>query len=530
VKAFVALYDELDATTSTNAKVAAVARYFRETPAADAAWGLFFLSGRRFKRLLPYRLLVEWTEREVGLPEWIFGECYGVVGDLGEVCALLLDARAAEEREELPLHEWVARIAALPGLEPEEQRAAVVGWWRRLAPRERYVLNKLLTGELRVGVSATLVVRAVAAAAAIPAELAAQRLMGEWEPSAALFAALVAPEGEEVATPGAASRPYPFYLASPLEGPAAALGDRVEWLAEWKWDGIRCQLLRRGDATHLWSRGEELVTERFPEVVQAAEALPAGLVLDGEIMAWRDGPLPFAVLQRRIGRKALGPKILAEAPVGFVAYDLLEQDGRDARALPLDERRARLAKAIERARDPRLVLSPAVDAPDWDALASLREEARHRRVEGLMLKRRSSPYRQGRRRGDWWKWKIDPFTIDAVLIYAQTGSGRRASLFTDYTFAVWRDGELVPVAKAYSGLTQAEIDELDRWIRRNTRERHGPVRVVEPVHVFELAFEGIAESPRHRSGIALRFPRMARWRKDKPASEADTLATLRRLL
>jgi DNA ligase-1 len=357
------------------------------------------------------------------------------------------------------------------------------------------------------------------------------RLMGNWEPSAAAFAALIAPErpGDEP------SQPYPFCLASPLEAPVEALGDRDEWLVEWKWDGIRAQLIRRAAQTFLWSRGEELITDRFPEIVDEAAALPDGTVIDGEILAFEHGePRPFADLQRRIGRQLRVREMALDVPAAFVAFDLLEDEGRDCRDQPLRHRRERLRTIVETGADGRterrLRLSQVLAAPTWQTLGDLRARSREHGVEGLMLKRWSSPYRPGRKRGDWWKWKIDPYTIDAVLIYAQPGSGRRASLFTDYTFGVWHEGELVPIAKAYSGLTDDEIDELDRWIRRHTTERFGPVSAVEPTHVFELGFERIARSTRHRSGVAVRFPRILRWRRDKPAREADTLAALRALV
>jgi DNA ligase-1 len=394
------------------------------------------------------------------------------------------------------------------------------------------VLNKLLTGELRVGVSQTLVERALAEVAGLPPPALAHRLMGAWEPTAAFYENLLAAEGAQAEDD---SRPYPFYLASPLESAGLAdLGERGDWQIEWKWDGIRAQLLKRGGAVYLWSRGEELITERFPELARAAQSLlPDGTVLDGEILAWRDGrPLPFAVLQRRIGRKKLTEKVLAEAPVVFVAYDLLEDEGRDVREAPLAERRAALERRLEGGR-PFFLPSPVIEtieAPAWDEVARIRDEARERGVEGLMLKRLSSPYRTGRRKGDWWKWKIDPFQVDAVLVYAQAGHGRRANLLTDYTFAVWSDGELVPFAKAYSGLSDPEIAALDGWIRRHTLQKFGPVRAVEPVQVFEVAFEGIARSPRHRSGVAVRFPRISRWRSDKTADQADTLESVQALL
>jgi DNA ligase 1 len=418
------------------------------------------------------------------------------------------------------------RLLPLREATEERKREAVLSLWRSMPLREIFLVNKLLTGELRVGVSRTLAVRALAQHAGLDPGVVAHRLMGAWQPTAQGFAQLVAGDVHDADL----SRPYPFFLASPLEDPPAALGDRAGWQAEWKWDGIRAQLVRRGGGAWLWSRGEELITDRFPDLREVSEALPDGTVLDGEVLAYAgSAPLPFSVLQRRIGRHKLTPAILAEAPAAFVSYDLLEMEGRDLRASPLAERRALLSRLVA-GRSDRLVLSEEVHGESWEALAALRSEARRRGVEGLMLKRRDSPYRSGRPRGDWWKWKIDPYSIDAVLVYAQPGSGRRANVLTDMTFAVWDGGELLPVAKAYSGLTDEELDGLDRWIRQHTLARFGPVRQVEPLHVFELHFEGIAESPRHKSGVAVRFPRIARWRTDKKPRDADTLQSLRALL
>jgi DNA ligase 1 len=529
LKRFATLYEALDRTTSTNEKVAALVSYFSSAPPEDAAWAVWFLTGRRLKRFLGGRLLAGWALAEAVVPDWLFEESYASVGDLAETISLVLDGRGeTDEAPELPLSRWMKeRLLPLRGKPEEEQRREVTAWWRGLPRWETFVLNKLLTGELRVGVSQTLVERALAQVAGVPPPVIAHRLMGAWEPTAPFYEGLFSPgaPGED------GSRPYPFYLASPLEQPVESLGDPADWLVEWKWDGIRAQLLRRGGAVHLWSRGEELITERFPELSRSALALlPDGTVLDGEIMAWREGrPLPFAVLQRRIGRKKLSDKILAEAPAAFVAYDLLEHEGEDVRGLPLARRREVLERLLENGR-PFFPVSPGVLERTWEEVARAREAARERGVEGLMLKRLDSPYKTGRKRGDWWKWKIDPFTIDAVLIYAQPGHGRRANLFTDYTFAVWSGGELVPVAKAYSGLSDEEILSLDGWIRKNTREKFGPVRSVEPVQVFELAFEGISLSSRHKSGIAVRFPRIARWRTDKRPDQADTLEGIRELL
>ena len=527
MKRFADLYDALDSTPSTLAKVAALVRYFQEAPPADAAWALYFLTGRKLKRLLPTKLLVTWTLELTALPEWLFAESYAVVGDLAETISLLLDTTQPSASADLPLATWMAtRIVPLKKLAPEAQREAVLRYWRELSRRELYLVNKLLTGELRVGVSATLVLRAIAQVTGLPAATIAHRAMGTWEPTPEAFQALIQPD----AMSDDVSRPYPFYLASPLETEPQALGPREAWQVEWKWDGIRGQLLRRTGQTFLWSRGEELITERFPEILAAAQALPDGTVLDGEVLAYEGGhPLPFARLQRRIGRQKPTPTVLREAPAVFMAYDLLEFAGADLRELPLLERRAKLEALLLPLGQP-FVLSEVLHESTWASLASLREEARARNVEGMMLKRTDSPYKTGRKRGDWWKWKIDPFSVDVVLLYAHPGSGKRANLFTDYTFAVWQGETLVPVAKAYSGLTDEEIGVLDKWIRGHTLERFGPVRAVEPSQVFELHFEAIAPSPRHKSGIALRFPRIARWRNDKPANEADTLETLQKLI
>jgi len=520
------LYEALDRTTSTNAKVAALAAYFREAPPADAAWAVFFLTGRRLKRVVPSAGLRQWAQDATGLPEWLLYESYSAAGDFGELVALALDAVPPGPAEpDVPLAAWVEeRLLPLQQADAAAQREHVIRWWLGLPRAERFLLNKLLTGEFRVGVAETLVMRALGEAIDAEPTVVAARMMGDWSPSAVWFESLKTP-GDG----GDPSQPYPFFLASPLEGEPHALGDREAWLVEWKWDGIRAQLVRRKGQTWLWSRGEELITHRFPEITAAATHLPDGTVLDGEVLAFQhDRPLPFSALQQRIGRQKQVAQIMQAVPAVFVAYDVLEAGGRDLREAPISERRATLKTIL--AGGGVLRISEEVTAASWEALAALRHESRERGVEGFILKRRDAGYGVGRKKGAWWKWKIDPYTVDAVLIYAQPGNGRRASLLTDYTFGVWDQGQLVPVAKAYSGLSNAEIEQLDTWIRRHTVERHGPVRAVEPVQVFELGFEAIAPSSRHKSGIAVRFPRMLRWRTDKPAREADTLDTLRGLL
>ncbi|MBI3411418.1 MAG: ATP-dependent DNA ligase [Planctomycetes bacterium] len=527
MRAFATLYSRLDSTTKTNRKLGALRDYFSTAAPADAAWAVHFLVGRTLKRLINSRELQTWGAAAAGIPDWLFLECYSAVGDMAETLALLLPPPA--ESTPLPLHYWVeAVLARLGSLAEDEKRAALVNAWQSMDREQRLVWNKLITGGFRVGVSHKLVVRALAEAGGLPAATVAHRLMGDWTPSAEFFQQLLAKEGGTAEV----SRPYPFFLAYPLEDPPESLGSITDWQCEWKWDGIRAQLLRRQGKTYLWSRGEELVTERFPEISEEAERLPEGTALDGEILAWKDGAvLPFALLQQRIGRKKLGPKILDDVPVALLTFDILEKEGQDVRAMPLSERRKYLAEILERLFLPRhILLSPMVEAASWEALAAAREGSRTRNVEGVMLKRLDSPYGVGRQRGPWWKWKINPHTVDAVLIYAQLGHGRRASLHTDYTFGVWHDGELVPFAKAYSGLTDEEIREVDRFVRNHTLERFGPVRRVEPTLVFEIAFEGIQKSTRHKSGIAVRFPRMARWRHDKKAEEADTLERLKGMI
>ncbi|MDT3678591.1 MAG: ATP-dependent DNA ligase [Burkholderiaceae bacterium] len=544
MKRFAELYAQLDATTSTTRKVDAMGRYFTQAPADDAAWAAYFLAGGRPHRLIPVRALVDAALRTSALPEWLFAESYDAVGDLAETVALLLPEPA--HRVDRGLAEWMTQhVLPLRGEPPAQIESAIVDLWQALDAHERFVLNKLLTGEFRVGVSRQLVLRALGRAFGVDEKRLAHRFVGyadgTHEPDANAFRALVSPDDAD----GSASlgHPYPFFLSHPLQQPPETLGDIGDWIVEWKWDGIRAQLVRRGGQTWLWSRGEELVTERFPEVVDSAHALPDGTVLDGELLAWdaqTERPLSFATMQRRIGRLKLGPKLLREAPVALLAFDLLEHGGEDLRETPLAQRRARLEAIIAPRTTPTLLLSPRIEAPDWDALARLRQESRSRSVEGMMLKRAQSAYGVGRTKsaavGDWWKWKIDPLSVDCVLVYAQPGHGRRASLYTDYTFAVWSGPPedatrtLVPFAKAYSGLTDTEIREVDATVRRTTIERFGPVRVVTPTMVFELGFEGIQRSTRHKSGIAVRFPRMLRRRLDKPIEEADALQALEALL
>ena len=545
MKAFADLYAQLDATTSSKAKLGALAAYLRNAPDADAAWAVYFLAGGKPRQLVPVRVLASFAQAASGLPEWLFDECYQAVGDLAETIALVLPE--ADHADNASLAEWMeTRLLPLRGQPPEVVLPQLATLCRGLPLHARLVLMKLITGAFRVGVSRLLVTRALAEVGSTDPKHVAQRLMGYTDiaqaPTAQRYRALLA----DVSTDGPAlqtGHPYPFFLAHPLQADVLAfdamLGPPAHWQVEWKWDGIRAQLVRRADGAWLWSRGEELITDRFPELSAMAQTLPVGTVLDGEIVVWREGRVqPFALLQQRIGRKTLNARVLRDAPAVLLAYDLLEWQGHDWRERPQGERRAQLERVVAEHVHPALELSPLLDGEDWHHLARQREASRELGVEGLMLKRRDARYGVGRTKdvGVWWKWKIDPFSVDAVLIYAQRGHGRRASLYTDYTFAVWDappdapERKLVPFAKAYSGLSDAEIRQVDAAIRKTTLETFGPVRSVAPTMVFELGFEGIARSSRHKSGIAVRFPRMLRWRHDKPVAEADTLQTLESLL
>ncbi len=526
MRRFAELFVALDGTTRTNAKVAALAEYFMHAAEQDRLWTVALLSGRRPKRAVTATKLREWAAERAGIPLWLFEESYPVVGDLAETIALILPP--TERVEDRSLTHWIDRLRGLASADDAEKKAMILNSWDSLGTVERFLFNKLLTGGFRMGVSQKLMTRALARATGLDEAELAHRLMGDWSPERTSWEALILSNDPAADR----SKPYPFCLAYGLEGGPESLGNPSDWLAEWKWDGIRGQLILRGGAHHLWSRGEELMTDRFPELAAARDWLPDGTVIDGEMLVWMENaPQPFALLQKRIGRKTVPKTLLAEAPVRMLANDLLEWQGRDIRDLAFGERRKILAKALENIPEQAPVgLSQAIRFDSWEGLAAVREGARGRGAEGVMLKRLSAPYLGGRRRGDWWKWKLDPFSVDAVMVYAQAGHGRRATLFTDYTFAVRDGAEFVPFTKAYSGLTDAEFNEITRWIRKNTLERFGPVRRVEPALVFEIGFEGIQASSRHKSGVALRFPRMLRWRRDKPVDEVNTLDDLKAML
>ncbi len=535
---FTQLYAALDETTSTNRKVKAMVNYFDEAPPEDACWSVYFLSGRRPKRLLSSRAMRRWaaaaaeleqigSDQTAPMPEWMFEACYGEVGDLAETISLVVPTE--ERGAPRPLHYWVEeRLLPMRAMEEDEQQAEMTRIWKQFTQAERFVWTKLTTSALRVGVGKKLLIRALSEFSGIDKSVLSHRLMGPWKPSAEFYEQLLS----EDETDAAASQPYPFCLARPLEDDVETLGSPDDWLIERKADGIRAQLIRRQGEVFIWSRGEEQIGHQYPEVREAVQAyVPDGTVVDGELLAFKnDEVLPFGQMQRRIGRKNVSKQMQREVPVVFVTYDLLEMGGHDVREEPLHERCAMLDRLAEdHFTNEKLRLSPLLDG-SWEELQELREESRERKMEGFMLKRRDAPYVGGRKTGIWWKWKVDPYTLDAVMLYAQPGSGRRASLFTDYTFGLWQGDELKPFAKGYFGLTDDEFEEITRWVRRNTVDRFGPVRQVEPELVFEIAFEGVRRNNRKDIGMSVRFPRMARWRRDLSPSDADSVDDLARLL
>lgn len=528
MKNFANLIATLGTQTKTNEKTNALVAYFQQANNQDKVWVIALFIGKRPKRAVSSTLVKQWCAETVGIPDWLFNECYHTVGDLSETVALLLNKQQSDSGSDWPLHHYIEQFMLLEKKPESEKKAFMLQCWQDLSSTEAlFVFNKLLSGTFRIGVSKQLVIKALSKVTGLEPAVIAHRISGNWNPASTSFDTLLADNGAVFE----ASKPYPFCLAYPIEGSPEALGDIREWSAEWKWDGIRGQMIKRRNECFLWSRGEELITDRFPEYGPIFDLLPDNIVLDGEIIAAKDKiPLPFAVLQKRIGLKKVTPKVQTEYPVAFFVYDLLEYNGVDFRKTPFDTRRVVLEELVNTMAHPLLHLSPAVVADSWEALMGMREKSRLNLSEGLMLKRKNSVYQTGRKRGDWWKWKIDPLTIDAVMIYAQKGSGKRSNLYTDYTFAV-KDGEqYVPFAKAYSGLTDAEIAQVDAFVKRNAVEKFGPVRTVKPQLVFEIAFEGISISKRHKSGVALRFPRISRWRHDKTVDDINTLDDLKGLL
>ena len=528
VGGFASLVKVLGTSTKTNDKLDALIHYFETANDKDKVWVIAIFSGRRPKRIVNSSLLASWCVELAGIPDWMFGECYHTVGDLAETITLLLpESDISSLTEQKPLHYYIEQFITLDKKDESIRKQYIIDSWQVMNSDERFVFNKLITGEFRIGVSQKVMVNALAKLTSMEASVIAHRISGKWDPSTISFHDILHLNDDFIDH----SKPYPFYLAYALDEDPNTLGDPNKWQVEWKWDGIRGQVIKRNDELFVWSRGEELMTDKFPEYHVLKDILPNGIAIDGEIIPSIDAkPLPFALLQTRIGRKNITKKQLQEAPLTFFAYDLLEYEGEDWRTKSLRERRIQLEKIIQSISTPIIILSPVVEFNNWDELIELRKSSREKGAEGFMIKRKSSAYQVGRKTGDWWKWKIEPLVIDCVMIYAQKGAGRRSNLYTAYTFAVKNGDKLVPFTRAYSGLTDKEFNQVDAFVKRNSIEKFGPVRTVKPELVFEIAFEGIAASKRHKSGVALRFPRMSRWRQDKKPDEINTLDDLKKML
>ncbi|MGN6266753.1 MAG: ATP-dependent DNA ligase [Ginsengibacter sp.] len=524
---FAELVTELSSSTKTNDKLQSLVDYFATGPDEDKVWVIALFSGRRPRRSVNLKLMRQWCIELAQIPDWLFTECHHTVGDFSETLALLLSKTETLQRENQSLSYYLQKLISIEKEDEAVKKNFIVESWQQMNAEEKFVFNKLITGAFRVGVSQKTIVNALAKVVDVSPSIIAHRISGNWDPLTTSFNDLLS---ETVAVTDF-SKPYPFYLAYAIDDSVENLGEPQLWQAEWKWDGIRGQMIKRNNELFVWSRGEELMTDKFPEYFILKDLLPDGIVLDGEIIPAVDGrPLPFAVLQTRIGRKNISKKQLQEAPISFFAYDVLEYNYEDWREKTLIERRNKLEEILSSFQNKSIHISEKINFDSWDELAEIRNESRNRNSEGIMLKRKDSVYKVGRKRGDWWKWKIDPLTIDCVMVYAAKGSGRRSNLYTDYTFAVKDGNELITFTKAYSGLTDKEFAQIDYFVKRNSLEKFGPVRTVKPELVFEIAFEGIAASNRHKSRVALRFPRMNRWRKDKTVDEINTLDDLKEML
>lgn len=524
---FARLVTEIRTSTKTNDKIQSLVDYFALAPDEDKVWVIAIFSGRRPRRAVNSRLMRDWCSEITSYPSWLFDECYHTVGDLAETLALLLPETKGDAQINKNLAHYLETFISIEKQDESVRKKFIIDNWNQMNRDERFVFNKLITGSFRIGVSQKTIVNALSKTVHLSASIIAHRISGNWDPVTTSFDHLLS----ESASVSDFSKPYPFYLAYALEDVPETLGDPAEWQAEWKWDGIRGQIIKRNTELFVWSRGEELMTDKFPEYFILKDLLPEGVVIDGEIIPAVDGkPLSFSVLQTRIGRKNISKKQLQDAPICFFAYDILEFNGQDYREKTMAERRLKLEEIIVPIKNKSIQISEIINFTSWKDLEETRKNSREMNSEGIMLKRKNSTYKVGRKRGDWWKWKIDPLTIDCVMIYAQKGSGRRSNLYTDYTFAVKDGDKLVPFTKAYSGLTDKEFAQVDNFVKRNSIEKFGPVRTVKPELVFEIAFEGIAASKRHKSGVALRFPRMGRWRKDKSIDEINTLEDLKTML
>jgi DNA ligase-1 len=555
ISTFPLLYCALDEAKSTSVKISLLVRFLAESPRKEAQWGLFLLSGGKVRRVITTTQLRKLAASLSDIPDWLFEESYQLVGDLAETVSLLLPNSGITVTGENALtsqssshfsyvYEWGMQLSHLADCPDEDRKLSeITSLLAPLSTRERLVFGKLLTGGLRIGVSKATVIKAIALHYHLDEGTVAYLLVGKNRIEDFDLSTILNAQAHGRSNSLA---PYPFALAHPI--PLATgrdenvgkpsweeLGTPSTWIAEWKWDGIRAQIVVRENGIAIWSRGEEVVSETFPELCELKHILPHDTVIDGEIIAFdaeQLRPAPFARLQQRLNRKKVSKNLLTTVPITFIPYDVLELRGEDLRSHATSERRRILAEMLHSGEvfNSRILQNQPLEWRTWEELEELHSSSRDIPAEGLMLKRADASYPEGRKRGNWWKWKVAPFTVDGVLVYAQKGHGRRANLYSDYTFAVWAGDTLLPFAKAYSGLTDVEMKEVHDYITKNTKERFGPVRTVIPKIVCEIAFEGLSLSTRHKSGVAVRFPRISRLRLDKKVEDADTIETLKGLL
>ena len=525
MKAFSLMYRRLESTTSTLKRTAIIADFFRQASDKDKLWTIALFTHKRPRRTITTSYLRLWAAELANIPNWLFEDTYHIVGDLAETIAKIIPPPTYTSDNSLSY--WVEMLIALKDKEEADKKEAILEAWKILDTDSRFLFNKLITGGFRIGVAQRTIVKALSAVLDQEENVIAHKLMGNWSPLAISYEELLLSDDPTADS----SKPYPFYLASPLDSPLDKLGSAGEWYAEYKWDGMRGQLIKRDKNVFLWSRGEELIIDQFPEFITLRN-VESDFVIDGEILVFRDNQIKgFDHIQKRIGRKKVSKKILESHPAIMMAYDIMELNNNDIRELSQANRRIKLESLIDQNDFSNLIkISPLISFNDWSALGQIRNLAREKNAEGLMLKSKLGPYKTGRKRGDWYKWKVDPMTFDGVLLYAQRGHGRRANLYSDFTFAVKDGDNLVPITKSYIGLTDNELTQISQFVRKNTIERFGPVSSVTPKLVFEVGFEGISKSNRRKVGISLRSPRILRWRHDKSVNEIDSLSDILRFL
>jgi len=527
MKAFAKLISNLEQTSKEAFKVTALAQYFSNATDEDKLWTLALFTGTRPKRVVDIKALKEFAEQVYTEGEWLFEASHQIVGDMAETIAYFLPK--AKRNGNHTLSEWISMIRTIFNAERIDQRDAITKAWDTLRPEERFIFNKLITGGFRIDVSLKLLSKALAIVTGKDENLLAHKLNSDWHPDEVSFETLIFTENPEAEK----SKPYPFHLAHTLESTVAELGDISNWQVERKWDGIRVQVIVRGNKISIWSRKGDILSSKVPELKPLAESMEDGTVLDGELICFKNGKiLPINNLRTRFGRRNNSKKQFEESPCVFMAYDILEFKGEDIRNKDLAERRKKLEKVILQYYDEHkiILLSDIINNDNWESINSEREKSREHQVTGLVLKNKKSIYGSSRVEGDWWKWPVDPLFIDAILLYAQAGEGGSSKMYREYSFALWHGEDLVTFAKAKSGLEDKELKELTSFVKKNTKEKFGPVRSVAAVQIFRLAFDSITASKRHKSGILLKNPRLIEWLRDKNIEDGNNLDDLKKML